>query len=136
MIVPSVVLSVILLGAAAAAAAAEPTMMKPEQTWQGSAKDEEKAKTVPKLITGAEKLAEAWKACERTDAVPEVDFKKHLVVILTTRGSRVNPRVTLGPEGDLRLLGIETRDFRPGFRYVISVFPREGVKTVNGEPLR
>jgi hypothetical protein len=29
-----------------------------------------------------------------------------------------------------------TRDLRPGFRYEILVLPREGVKTVNGKPLR
>lgn len=120
---------------AMAAIAAESTQLKPEQTWNGSANDDSKEKTVPKVITDSAKLTEAWKACERTDAVPVVDFKKHLAVVLTTRGSRVNPRVTLSPEGDLRVLGMETRDFRPGFRYVIELYPREGVKKVNGEAL-
>jgi hypothetical protein len=118
------------------AMAAEPTELKPEQIWQGSANDESKAKTIPKIVTSAEKLTEVWKACERTDPVPAVDFKKHLAVVLTTRGSRVNPRVSLSDEGELRVLGMETRDFRPGFRYVIGLVPREGVKTVNGEALK
>ena len=122
--------------AAALADSAEPAELKPEQTWQGSANDESKAKSVPKVITSADQLAEAWKACERTDAVPTIDFKKHLAVALTTHGSRVNPRVSLSTDGELRVFGMETRDFRPGFRYVISTYPREGVKTVNGQALR
>jgi hypothetical protein len=116
--------------------AADKTEIKPDQTWNGSANDESKAQRMPKIITDAVKLAEVWKACERTDAVPTVDFKKHLAVVLTTRGSRVNPRVSLSGEGDLKVIGLETRDFRPGFRYVIGVYPREEVKTVNGEAVR
>lgn len=91
---------------------------------------------MPKIVLNAEKFAEAWKAAERTDEVPVIDFKKYLAVAMTTRGSRVNPRATLSAEGDLRVFGMETRDFRPGFRYVIGLYPREGVKTINGEPLR
>ena len=133
--IPRLALCTTLLSAVAVIAA-EPSELKPEQTWQGSANDEAKARTVPKIITSAEKLAEAWKACERTDAVPAIDFRKYFAVVLTTNGSRVNPRVSLSEEGDLRAFGMETRDFRPGFRYVISTYPREGVKTVNGVALR
>jgi hypothetical protein len=134
MTLPSLTICGLLL--TKAAFAAETTEMKPEQSWQGSAKDDEKAKTVPKIVIGAEKFAEAWKACERTDPSPTIDFQKHFVVILTTQGSRVNPRVVLGTEGDVRVAGMATRDFLPGFRYVIGVYPREGVKTVNGKDLR
>jgi hypothetical protein len=31
--------------------------------------------------------------------------------------------------------GFGTKDLRPGFRYVLGVVPREGVKTVNGKDL-
>jgi hypothetical protein len=131
MIARQFTLAVLLL--TTAAIAAERTEMKPEQIWQGSAKEESKDRTVPKVITNAEKLAEAWKACERTDPVPAVDFKKQIAVALTTRGSHVNPRASLSAEGDLRVMGMETRDFRPGFRYVIAVYSRESVKSINGK---
>lgn len=116
--------------------AAEPIQMKPEQSWKGSSNDESKEKDIPKIITNAEKFAEAWKAFGQTDEVPVIDFKKSFVVVLTGRGSRINPRVMKTPEGEVKVLGIETRDFRPGFRWVAEVHSREGVKTVNGEAFK
>jgi hypothetical protein len=32
-------------------------------------------------------------------------------------------------------VAISTRDLRPGFRYAIKSVSKEGVKTVNGQPL-
>lgn len=121
---------------AISASAAEPSELKPVQSWQGSARDESKAETVLKVITTADQLAEAWKSCERTDAVPTIDFAKHVGIILTTRGSRIIPRAKLSEDGNLQVLGMETRDIRPGFRYHIGIYSREGVKKVNDEVLR
>ena len=41
----------------------------------------------------------------------------------------------LDEKGDLKVLGAATMDLRPGFRYVIAVVRREGVRTVNGRKL-
>jgi hypothetical protein len=67
--------------------------------------------------------------------VPEVDFAKDLVVTSTTVGSRLNVTPMLDDNGNLELLGMATMDFGPGFRYVIFVVGREGVKSVNGKKL-
>ena len=37
----------------------------------------------------------------------------------------------LDDNGDLTVLGLGTRDIGPGFRYVLGVVSRKGVKTVN-----
>jgi hypothetical protein len=42
---------------------------------------------------------------------------------------------TLDHKGDLTVLGFGTRDIRPGFRYVLGVVSREGVKSVNKKAL-
>jgi len=64
-----------------------------------------------------------------------VDFSKQLVVLISTRGSRLRFGATLDGNGNLQVWGMATRDLRPGFRYVIAVVSREGVKTVNGKEL-
>jgi hypothetical protein len=119
----------------AKSAPAKPQVVKHEQSWSGSAKDEAAAKTMPKVATDKAKLAEIWKACERTDAVPEIDFSKSVVVVSTSVGSRINVGGGRLKNGELTVLGMGTMDILPGFRYVIAVFPREGVKSVNGEKL-
>jgi len=55
------------------------------------------------------------------------------------RGGKINLSILgamqVTDKGDLAVLAIATRDLRPGFRYVVSAVPREGVKTVNGKDL-
>jgi hypothetical protein len=76
-----------------------------------------------------EKLCKAWKI-----EAPKVDFTKNIVLVGTTSGGRINGRPLL-KDGDLKVGFIATRDLRPGFRYLMIVYPREGVKTVNGKEL-
>ncbi len=75
-----------------------------------------------------EKLAKAWGIKD----APKVDFDKEILVIATTVGSRLNLSTKLDESGDLKILGLATRDLRPGFRYAIKSVNREGVKTVDG----
>jgi hypothetical protein len=103
----------------------------------GSIDDEKLAKEMPEngVITNAkdfEKLVKAWKVA---DQVPDVDFDKEIVLVGTTEGSKLTLNAALDEKGDLKVLGLATRDLRPGFRYVIISVPREGVKTVNGKDL-
>jgi len=57
------------------------------------------------------------------------------VLVATTQGSILRLAPTLDEKGDLRVVGVATLDLRLGFRYVIAVVSREGVKTVNGKEL-
>lgn len=76
-------------------------------------------------------LAKDWKI----EKPAKVDFSKEVLVVATTVGSRLNLSTKLDDAGDLKLIGIATRDLRPGFRYAIKSVSRDGVKSVNGKPL-
>jgi hypothetical protein len=133
----NVAFAALLSLAVAGLAAAAPTPVKATNTWQGSVDDEKLMKEMPEngVIVNAkdwEKLVKAWKVA---DKVPEVNFDKELIVIGTSVGSKLNLSASLDDKGDLKALGVGTRDIRPGFRYVILSVPKEGVKTVNGKPL-
>ena len=115
------------------ASTAESKELKPVQQWQGSV---ETGKPEPQgAITTAAEFAAVWKKCARTEPVPKIDWAKHFAYFASTSGSilRVNP--TVDDAGNVKALGMATADFRPGFRYVLLVLPRAGVKTVNGEAL-
>ncbi len=102
----------------------------------GSVDDEKLASAAPESSVIAsqkewDKLAEAW----GIKGTAKVDFDKELIVVTTTRGSRLTLSTRLDDKGDLLVLGLSTRDLRPGFRYAIKTASREGVKTVKGKPL-
>ena len=117
--------------------AAGQTLLKVSNTWMGAVDDEKLAKEMPAngVITNAkdfEALVKAWKVA---DKVPDVDFDREIVLVAKTEGSKLRLNASLDEKGDLRALGLATRDLRPGLRYVIISVPREGVKTVNGKTL-
>jgi hypothetical protein len=121
----------------AVVAAADAKPIKPTNTWTGSIEDDKLAKEMPEngVVTNAkdfEKLFKAWKVAEK---VPEVNFDKEIVLVAKTEGSVLKLNPALDEKGDLKAAGFASRDFRPGFRYVIISVPREGVKTVNGKDL-
>src|SRR5262245_19303237 len=122
---------------AAGIAVAAPTPLKATNTWMGSIDDEKLAKEMHEnaVITNAkdfDKLVKAWKVA---DKVPAVNFDKEIVLVARTVGSKLMLNASLDEKGDLKALGLATRDLRPGFRYVIISVPKEGVKTVNGKEL-
>ena len=125
--------AVVLLAAPAARADNKP--VKLVKQWNGSVEDAALLKGAPAVVTSAKGVEGLWKAWKLEGKPPEVDFSKQLVVVTTTRGSRLRPNVSLEDNGDLRVNALSTKDLRPGFRYVIATVPREGVKTVNGKPL-
>jgi hypothetical protein len=102
--------------------------------WSGSVDDEKAIK--PESITSAKELEAVWKAWKIEGDVAKVDFAKDLVVAVYSVGSKLNlAGANLDDKGDLTVIGFGTRDIRPGFRYVLGVVSREGVKTVNKKEL-
>jgi hypothetical protein len=110
--------------------------MKPLQQWSGSVGELALMKGMPEFIISVEEFEKLWQAWKVSGPVPRVDFSKEFVLVATTRGSMLRFAAALDDEGNLRVGGIATRDLRPGFRYVIAVVSREGVKTVNGKELQ
>jgi len=107
----------------------------PSQEWSGSVNDISLGKDAPEVILSSKEFEALWLAWKLPGPVPEVDFSSNLVVVQTTEGSRLRLAVTHDDKGNVKALGLATRDFRPGFRYVIAVLSRKGVKTVNGKEL-
>jgi hypothetical protein len=115
-------------------ATAELKKVEITKKWSGSVEDEKAIK--PECITSAKGLEAVWKAWKIDGDVPKIDFAKDIVVAVYSPGSKLNMAgANLDDTGDLAVLGFGTRDIRPGFRYVLGVVSKEGVKTVNRKAL-
>ncbi len=111
---------------------------KPLETlkeWRGDNPNEGLTKDSPKFITNAKDLEKLWKAWDIKEKLPEIDFAKEILLVETTRGSRLNLKATLDEKGDLQSLGLATRDLRDGFRYVMITVNNAGVKTIAGKAI-
>jgi membrane-bound inhibitor of C-type lysozyme len=107
----------------------------PSQQWRGSVADLSLRKAASEVILTEMGLKTLWKAWNVEGPMPEVDFSRNLVVVQTTSGSLLRLSATLDEQGNLRVLSMATKDLRPGFRYVIALLSRQGVKTFNGKKL-
>jgi len=124
----------VLAATSGPAAAQEKKKVEVTKTWSGSVADEKAMK--PEVITSAKGLEAVWKAWKAEGDVPKVDFDKNIVVAVYNSGSKLNlAGATLDDKGDLQVLGMGTRDLAPGFRYVLGVVSKEGIKTVNKKEL-
>jgi predicted small integral membrane protein len=111
---------------------------KPLETlkeWRGDNPNEGLTKDSPKFITNAKDLEKLWKAWDIKEKLPEIDFAKEILLVETTRGSRLNLKATLDEKGDLQSLGLATRDLRDGFRYVMITVNKAGIKTIAGKAI-
>jgi hypothetical protein len=122
------------LAVVAPPAGADVKKLQISKQWSGSVEDEKAIQ--PECIITAKGLEAVWKAWKIEGDVPKVDFTKDIVVAVYSTGSKLNMAgANLDDTGDLAVLGFGTRDIRPGFRYVLGVVSREGVKTVNRKAL-
>jgi len=119
-------------------ARAEKKKLDAKVLFQGSIDDEklEAKKPATGVIATQKAFDELFAAWKLGEQKPIIDFKKDLVVVTTTVGSKLTLGAMLDTEtGDLGVGGLATKDLRPGFRYVVAVVPRDGVKTVGGKEL-
>jgi hypothetical protein len=122
------------LAAVAPQALAQKKVVESTKKWSGSVDDGKAIQ--PECITSAKGLEAVWKAWKIAGDVPTVDFTKDMVVAVYSAGSKLDmAEPKLDDKGNLEVLGFGTRDLRPGFRYVLGVVSREGVKTVNKKEL-
>lgn len=115
---------------------AERQPVTPVKEWTGSIDDPTIVNAAPEIILSEKEFEALWLAWKLPSPVPEVEFSLDLVAVQTTQGSRLRLSAVLEDNGNLMVLGLATRDLRPGFRYVIAVLSRTGVKTVNGKELQ
>jgi hypothetical protein len=124
----------VLIALAPLPALAQKQAVKINQQWSGSVADDALRKGTPEFITTAAGLEKLWKQWKLPGKVPSVDFDKELLLIVTTSGSKISLSAVLD-NGNLEPRGLATRDFGPGFRYVIGSVGKEGVKTVGRKAL-
>ncbi|NNE92692.1 MAG: hypothetical protein HKN23_13680, partial [Verrucomicrobiales bacterium] len=102
-----------------------------EQEWTGSVDDEALAEDAPIVVSNPAEWKALWEKWKFAEKLPELDFSKKVAVVQTTRASKIKLQISLEKEtGVLSVRSMSTRDLRPGFRYVIATFPREGIKSV------
>jgi hypothetical protein len=131
----AMLMSLAVVAVSASGARAEKKAMKLEREWHGSVENEKLAKDAPAYIVDAKALEKLWKEWNIQGKAPKVDFKTELLIVTTTSGSKLRLSARLDDKGNLEVLGMTTRDLRPGFRYMIASVSREGVKAVNGKKL-
>jgi hypothetical protein len=127
-------LAVLLTPAVVGADAKE---LKSVEKWSGSVDDEKLLKEAPEngVITDAKTFTKVWTAWKIGDKEPKLDFDKVIVVFQTTAGSKISAKPMLDDKGDLKFLGLATKDLKPGFRYDMQAVEKEGIKTVNGKEI-
>ena len=87
------------------------------------------------FITKKEDFDRLWKAWLLEEKVPQVDFKKSLVVVATSRQGPVARAVLVDEKrtGDMKIrVEVERKAGGPGLHVLIAVFPREGIKSIEG----
>ena len=124
----------LILAAAPNQGLAQKKKVEISKKWSGSVEDEKAIK--PEVITSAKGLEAVWKAWKVKGEVPKVDFTTDMIVAVYSVGSKLDMAgANLDDKGNLDVLGFGTSDIRPGFRYVLGVVSRQGVKTVNKKDL-
>jgi len=99
---------------------------------------EEKLSPPNGFITRKEDFERLWKAWLLADKVPEVDFKTHLVVVATSREGPIKGAALIdeGEAGVMRIrVELERKSEGKALRVLIAVFPRAGIKTIEGRAI-
>ncbi len=107
-------------------------------SWHGKVPDESLQRHAPAsgFIVEAAGWEVLWRAWRRGEAVPSVDFSRHLILVATASGpNSVGCEPRLEPNGNVRANAMSTLIGGPGFGYLLQCIPRAGVRAVNGRPL-
>ncbi|MBY0233243.1 MAG: hypothetical protein K2W96_28515 [Gemmataceae bacterium] len=125
-----------MLAVLALASMARAEALKPTMKWSGRVSNEAAAaKPATGYVSGPKELAKLWKAWKIGDKPPAIDFKKEIVLVVTSQGSGIGVDLHLD-KGDLTNMGAFTDDLGTDTGYVIVAVPSKGVKTVYGKPLK
>ena len=137
------ILSFVLLGFLAVSWADEisPTEMKKNESPKAlreffgeAGAGVEKGPTRGLIMDGVE-YVKIWRELGLTEEPGAVDFAKEVVVLSTTRGTRITFRLRDEGEGRLQVMSIATRDIRPGLRFAFCVLSRPAWKQINDSKL-
>jgi hypothetical protein len=111
----------------------------PLREWVNVVRNNALSKEAPKegFLTDAKAFAKLWKAWRPDEKVPEIDFRKQVVIVTLATGGPNRPRinVTLDDDGNVKVSASSTLIGGPGFGYSIATFERKGIKTIHGKPI-
>lgn len=112
---------------------------EPRDLATGKVPDEALQKMAPEngFITDAATFEKLWKAWRPEEKTPKVDFEQDFVIVGTVDGPNlVILRPALEEDGNVKYVAAGTRMAGPGFGYRLVKMSREGVKTINGHPIK
>jgi hypothetical protein len=121
-------------------------LIKVEKAWDGEIKLELRQQAPPPLngfIADEKAWAKLWRAYRGSDELPKIDFDKQMILDRVGNDPNVmgviHDELMLNEKGDLKVdfFSTQVKYINPKTcRYVFLLISREGVKSVNGKPVR
>ena len=115
-----------------------PTEIEVKDMWEGKVAEESSRDLAPDCgyIADEQSLTELWSDWRKDEELPEVDFEQELVLVGTVPGpNRVIIEKKLSDDGDLKMKVAGTEIAGSGFGYQMLRVGRQGIESVNGEPI-
>lgn len=135
----SLTVAVALFALLAAGTPANAADKKAVKEWTGQVEDVklEKAWENATPITNKDDFAKVWKSWTGKEEVPEVDFEKELVLVSTNKIGQISGLILSDQKGGnfVSTGSIDAKKIK-GFTYALTVFKRDGIKTINNKPLK
>jgi hypothetical protein len=120
------------------AARAEDKQVTVVRSWRGILDEKKLTEVAPAkgYLTSQAEWEKVWKAWRKDERLPEVDFKKHLVLVDLGGRYPVGHEVRVTDEGDLKVQLLAGVPGKPGYGYGIAVIERKGIKTIKGKAIK
>lgn len=129
-------LALLILCCTPAWVVAQAPEVKAIETWSGKLKDDslrDKFAPTTEFIADAEAWQKLWQAWRAGEEVPEIDFKRNLILVGTAPGpNAANMRPQIDEQGAVKFIVFSTKIGGPGFGYQLMQIDRDGVKSING----
>jgi len=107
--------------------------------WSGKIAFEDLRTRAPsnKMVVDQKAWTKLWRSWRPTDAVPAVDFSKHVLLVETAKGPNkiLTSSLILTRAGELRYEAGSTKKEGSGFGYLIMAVPKQGIVSINGRLL-
>jgi len=116
---------------------AEDKKVEVVQSWTGILDEKKLTEVAPAkgYLTSQARWKKLWQTWRPGEKLPEVDFKKRLVLVNLSGMYPVGYEVRLSDEGGLKVQLSPRVPGKPGFGYGIAVIDRAGVKSIKGKAI-
>jgi hypothetical protein len=114
------------------------TPVRPLVSWKGVAGDGAAGgKIRAGVVTDQANVRNLWTALGMRDDSPDVDFERAFVVVETRTDRILAMSFEVDDKGDVTEGVGQAAELKGGgFSYFVGVFPREGVKSYKGKPIK